>query len=276
MDKSYYAIIPANVRYDEDLTPNAKLLYGEITALCNEKGYCWASNDYFAVLYRTSNRTISRWIQQLINKGYITSKLIYREGTKEVERRYIYIGETGGDKNVTTYRQKCHEGIDKNVTTPIDKNVQDNNTVINNTVNIYKKEKETSLDLIIKEYTNDEELVETLRDFIKMRKSIKSPVTDRALKGILKKLDQLATNNENKIGILEQSIINSWKSVFPLKEQNSFSTNSVSKNNNNIRNQYNKGAGANVNETFRNYDPSTINELAMREQQEEINKLKNK
>ena len=89
--KSYYAIIPANVRYDTDLIPNAKLLYGEITALCNEKGYCWASNGYFAELYGVSKISISKWINQLIERRYLSSDIIYKEGTKEILYRYIRI-----------------------------------------------------------------------------------------------------------------------------------------------------------------------------------------
>ena len=118
--KSYYAIIPANVRYDKSLPPNAKLLYGEITALCNEKGFCWATNNYFAELYGVSKTTISRWLRDLKEKSYISIEMIYKEGSKEIDNRYIRI---------------CGEGIYKNVNTPIVKNVKDNNTLKNNTNN---------------------------------------------------------------------------------------------------------------------------------------------
>ena len=72
---SYYAIIPATVRYDKEITPNAKLLYGEITALCNKEGKCWASNNYFSELYGVSKVSISKWINQLIKNGYLNSEM---------------------------------------------------------------------------------------------------------------------------------------------------------------------------------------------------------
>ncbi|WP_241210666.1 helix-turn-helix domain-containing protein [Brachyspira hampsonii] len=59
-NKNYYTIIPSNVRHDKRLKSLSKLIYGEIAALTNDKGYCWANNNYFAEIYSVSKDTISR------------------------------------------------------------------------------------------------------------------------------------------------------------------------------------------------------------------------
>ena len=115
---SYYAIIPAQVRYAKELTPNAKLLYAEITALAQKDGSCWASNKYFSELYNVSTVTISRWVSSLVDNSFIIRKITYKKGTKEIDKRYL---------------QLCSEGINNNDKTPINKIVKDNNTSINNT-----------------------------------------------------------------------------------------------------------------------------------------------
>ena len=128
----YYAIIPANVRYDKNLPPNAKLLYGEITALCNQYGYCWATNEYFANLYGVSKVSISKWISILVEKGYVRSEIIYKEGSKEILNRYLKIFEYP---------------IKEKFNTPIKEKFKENNTSMNNTI---KKEntKEKNEELI--------------------------------------------------------------------------------------------------------------------------------
>lgn len=84
---SYYAVIPANVRYDKRLSSTAKLLYGEITALTNKEGYCWANNAYFADLYGCAGITISRLISSLSANGYISVEVDHKKGNK----RSIYL-----------------------------------------------------------------------------------------------------------------------------------------------------------------------------------------
>lgn len=130
---SYYAVIPADVRYDERLTPNAKLLYGEITALCNQKGYCWASNDYFAKLYRVSKVSISNWISSLIKCGYISSEIIKSDKKVITERRLTIL--TSIKDNFNTPQNYFDGGIKNNFNTlpkktlrGIEENFKDNNT----------------------------------------------------------------------------------------------------------------------------------------------------
>lgn len=134
IQKNFYAIIPAFVRYDKDLQPNAKLLYGEITALSNEKGFCWAENEYFANLYNVSKTSISKWISSLIKKQYITSEIVYKQGTKEIEHRYLRI--FGG-------------GIEEKLNTPIEEKLKDNNTSSNTTLKEINKESFSEEDLAL-------------------------------------------------------------------------------------------------------------------------------
>ena len=127
MDKpAYYVIVPAAVRYDEKLTANAKLLYGEITALCNKEGYCWAGNSYFANLYGVSKNSISSWINNLRDAGHISVQMNYKEGTQHILNRYIKLLVEGTPENLGTYPNNLGEGTTENLVV---------NTTLNTTYN---------------------------------------------------------------------------------------------------------------------------------------------
>jgi hypothetical protein len=90
---AYYAIVPAGVRYDKNICPNAKLLYCEITALSNKEGFCWASNQYFTDLYEVNERTVQNWLSALKEAGYISIELEFLPGSKQVSGRKIFLSD---------------------------------------------------------------------------------------------------------------------------------------------------------------------------------------
>lgn len=123
---NYYAILSAEVRYDNNLRPNVKLLYAEITALCNMNGVCFASNKYFANLYNKSKGAISGWVSELVKYGYIKIEYKYKEGSKEIEHRYIKI---------------LKGGIIENINAPLKKTLKSNTTNTNNNITYNNKDK---------------------------------------------------------------------------------------------------------------------------------------
>ena len=116
---SFYAVLPAYVRYEKRLKPAERLLFAEISALTNKFGYCTASNGYFAELYEIEKETVSRWVNHLAKLGFLRLELVY-EG-KQIKGRKIWIDE------------KVMTPIDEKVMTPIDEKVKGNNTRLNNT-----------------------------------------------------------------------------------------------------------------------------------------------
>jgi hypothetical protein len=116
---SYYAIIPAEVRYCKEIPFGARLLFGEIMALANKSGYCWASNDYFGELYDVHQTTISEWIAVLDKFGFIKS-------TVNGMNRKVSV--------LATIRKKPY--LDKENSLPKDKEKDlHNNTSSNNKIN---------------------------------------------------------------------------------------------------------------------------------------------
>jgi hypothetical protein len=124
---SYYSIIPAEVRYDKRLSANTKLLYAEISSLTRKTGECFATTSYFSELYGMCKSSIQKMLSQLEKYGYISRRIEYKKGTKEIEKRYIKLLPYPSVKNYTT---------------PSVKNYTDNNTsdldntkIFNNTRN---------------------------------------------------------------------------------------------------------------------------------------------
>ena len=84
--------------------------------------------------------------------------------------------------------------------------------------NIKRKSEKDNFEEIIDDYTNNPELKDAINEFIKMRKSIKKPLTENALKRTLNKLDQLSNDELVQIKILQQSVDYCWQGVFELQD----------------------------------------------------------
>lgn len=227
--KDNYTCIDNHVFRDNSLSMKAKGLLAQIYSLPDDWEY---SVKGLTSLFSDGKDAVNNALQELIEHGYIIR-------TQKIDK----LGKFDGyeyDIYETPQIKNADNPITENPSTgnPIAEkstqlNTKEENTKKENTKGKEERKKEVTFDEILDSVSIIEEnpdLRETFIDFIKMRKLIKKPLTDRALKGIINDTYKLGKGDQHQmILVLEQSIKNSWQGVFPLKEDNQMNSNSYSK-----------------------------------------------
>lgn len=181
---SYYSILTADVRYDKMLKPNEKLLFSEIIALSNKRGYCNASNNYFAQLYDVTTVTASNWVNHLKDRGYIDVEMIY-DG-KQIKERRIFVNNNPSKENFDTPKEKVDD--------PIKEKLKENITRYNNTSN--NKQLEEDFEKLWKLYPRKEGKKKAFEAY---KRAIKNGTTNKEIQtGIVNYLTQIRVQRTNK------------------------------------------------------------------------------
>ena len=134
-----------------------------------------------------------------------------QQRSREKRKLLQSVNDNVNDMSMTS--QLCQDidiDIDKDIDIEIDKE---------------SKKKKNNLSNVIDTYTSDEDVKEAIKSFIDMRKTLKKPMTEKALQMMLTKLDGLASSKKDKIDIINQSVLNSWQSVYPLKTDTAYQKN---------------------------------------------------
>ena len=168
-------------------------------------------------------------LKKMVSFGILTHKTVKSNGTFSYYGfgpEYMRLADTDRAREIYEGEQNSVEGVHKILDTPaqnfsdqIDSSTKDSSTK-DNPKKERKKPAET-YDSIIDSYTENGELRSALVEFVKMRKMMKKPLTNKALSLLLtskKGLDGLASTDAEKIDIVQQSIMRGWQGFFPLKD----------------------------------------------------------
>lgn len=170
-----------------------------VRKLCNKWGW--------------SNTKVTSFLQILKNDNMID----FLSDTKKTVVTIVNYG-LYQDINDTETTQKRH----RNDTETTQKHTNKNDKNVKNVKKLKKsiEVSEIEIELALKAYTNNSELQAAIKSFIVHRRNIKKALTADQLNLTLKKLDKLSKcNDESKIEILNESVMNGWQGIFELKEK---------------------------------------------------------
>lgn len=140
-----------------------------------------------------------------------------------IEKAIFILIEPQLNANKKRYENGCKGGRPKNqkITKIKPKNNQNKTKTKpnnNENVNVNENENNNNNVNVNKKYYDDEKLNKTFLEFLQLRKKLKAVNSDRAITLLINQLSNY--DDETKLQMIEQSILNSWKSVYEIKKKN--------------------------------------------------------
>ena len=196
-------------------------VYMRLFQIANMRGWpeCFPASDAEICLMTgiRNKKTIAEARRVLEQAGYIKTIRGGKHQATQYQLVELGIAPVIGNKN-TPITTPITTPIDGAITTPITGHYIKHKRKTE-TETKKEKQKEKAAAFSLDSYTQNAELLEALDGFVEMRKKIKAPLTEHALSLLLKKLDGMGNTDEEKAAIVNQSVMNSWKGLFPLKQE---------------------------------------------------------
>lgn len=192
-------IMMANIKDNKMLKGN-----GLVTI---KRGTFHTSEVSLSTRWNVSRKTVTTFLRLLVEDGMITLKKDRNGTTIEVLNYKAYQDKNGqiGTAEVAT-----------DVTADVAEEVAAKVAQIKKEKNV--KESKETISSVLKAYAPDGDLHEALKSFIEMRTKAKKPLTVRAFKQALDKLDSLSNNDtKTKIDIVDQTLQKGWQTFYELK-----------------------------------------------------------
>ncbi len=210
------------------------------------KGFS-GSLQYLADWTNSTKRGIIKNLESLIQRGYIAKEVMVINGIKYCtyttvdleqlnnEHSSIVVNSVHGGSEHSSMGvvNKVHEGSElsshNNIEYNIDNNIEDNTKPVeatpqtplvekNQNQEVDGKSSKSKKESIFEDFAKDNlQLLQALKDFEESRSKNRSKMTERAKRLLLTELQKF--NPNDWVAILNQSVLNGWKSVYPLKNE---------------------------------------------------------
>lgn len=208
------------------LKSNELMIYAIIYGFCQIRGQVFSGSvRYLAEWTNSTKRGVYKNLKSLVDKGLIEKIEENINGVKFCKYTICEKRLPSRTRFCSPVMNKVHQGDEQSSPGGDEQSSPNNIDIDNIDNNISKKVREPerakenvkSFNELIDNYTPNEQLRKELKEHLKVRKNKKAALTNRAIELSLKKLDDLASNDAEKIQMVQNAIMSGWTTFYPLK-----------------------------------------------------------